>query len=414
MAPRSLTILWNTFSAAPHRLFFWAGAGYAVIAVGVWTVQQASLFTSLLAPIVWSIPYPAAHGFMMIHGLFAFYFFGFLLTTFPRWLNGEPIPKVIYLPAWLLLLGGAHLFWIGLFIGKGAVITGGALVFAGHGLATVGCLRVLMAARPRVPPQQVLIAAGLLFGMVAIALFGWGVSGGDPAILVAARLVGIYPFLLLVIFSVVHRMLPFFTSTATEGYELRRPAHALPFFAAFLAARGLLEFFGLSQWTWLADGGLLAVVTWELVAWRFWRAPAIPLLLILYAGVAWIWLSFALSAAESLYLIVSGAPTRPFGNAALHALAVGGFGSLLIGISTRVTLGHSGRGLATGRLTSLLFLLFQIVPAMRVVPEVLGFWWPPLRVQGFWAGVLWVALFAVWFIVLGRILLRPRSDGRPG
>ncbi|MCH7479015.1 MAG: NnrS family protein, partial [SAR324 cluster bacterium] len=79
-----------------------------------------------------------------------------------------------------------------------------------------------------------------------------------------------------------------------------------------------------------------------------------------------------------------------------------------------VTLGHSGRGLFTDRTIPLLFYGFQIVPVSRIAPEILGYWRPELAVQSFWSGALWVLFFAIWFLGVGSILLRPRSDGRPG
>ncbi len=86
------------------------GGLYAVIAVAVWTLQQASFFSVLYRPIFWTLPYHQAHAFMMIYGLFGFYLFGFLLTTFPRWLDSAPIPKPVYISACLCLSAGANAF----------------------------------------------------------------------------------------------------------------------------------------------------------------------------------------------------------------------------------------------------------------------------------------------------------------
>jgi uncharacterized protein involved in response to NO len=405
---------WRSFSAAPHRLFLWGGALYGVVAVALWTAQQASLYAGLGTPLLWRLPYPAAHGFMMLYGWAGFYLFGFLLTTFPRWLDTAPVPRGVYLAAWALLNAGAHGFWLGLFLGRPLALAACLALLLGYGTALAACLASLLRTERRERGQQVSICYGLAMGMVGIALAAWAVATGAPWAWRAVRWIGIYPFLLQVVLAVVYRMVPFFTGTVTPGYEVRRSALALPLLAVALFARAALGYAGAHALAWTADALLLALLVREMVLWRFWRANFPPLLTILYLALGWIALSFALSLGEGLFLFAGGGPVPPFRNAALHALAVGGFGGLILGISTRVSLGHSGGGLATNRLLNALFIAFQAVPLARVVPEVAGYWLPRWSVQGFWAGLGWVAVFGVWLAAVGPILMRPRSDGRPG
>ncbi len=411
--PPSRAITWQSFSAAPHRLFLWGGGLYAIVAVGLWTLQQASLYTAALPPVFWTVPFPQAHAFMMIYGVLAFFIFGFLLTTFPRWLDDAPLPRRVYLTAWLLLMAGAHGFWLGLFLGRALALA--AVLAMGLGYAVViralaGILLRTQAERS----QQVTILCGLLAGLAGIALMALSLASEAPWAYRAARWIGLYPFLLLVVLTVVHRMVPFFTGTVTPGLEPQRWRGAPPLFAAALLARGALGYGGLWAWTWLPDAVLLLTLLREGIGWRFWRAHFPPLLLILYLALGWFALAFALGTVESLAVLLGGASAPLFGNAALHALAVGGFGGLLLGIGTRVSLGHSGGGLATDRLLAGLFWGYQAVPLARVVPEVLGHWWPLLAVQGFWSGIGWVLAFALWFARVGPVLMRPRLDGRPG
>ncbi|MBI3994104.1 MAG: NnrS family protein [Candidatus Lambdaproteobacteria bacterium] len=409
----ALLVRWRIFSAAPHRMFFWTGALFAVVAVALWTWQQTSLFTPLAAPVLWTVPYAQAHAVLMIYGLFGFYFCGFLLTTFPRWLNAVPVPPALYGAAWAGYTLGAALCFAGLFASRGLVVGGVLALLAGHALATWGCARVLLRT-PGWPLQQVLIVAGLALGLLGLAAAAWSFAGGSQTAYRAARWIGLYGYVLPVVFTVLYRMVPFFTSTVTPDYETRRSAAALPLFVLALAAHGVLGFLEFPGALWLPDALLLAVLLRELVLWRFWRVTGPPLLLILYVALAWFALAFALNVGESLALLLAGAPAPPFRNAALHALTVGGFGSLLLGISTRVTLGHSGRGLLTTRGIHALFWGYQAVPLLRIAPDIAGYWVPALAVQGFWAGWLWVLAFGVWLLGIGPILLRPRSDGRPG
>jgi uncharacterized protein involved in response to NO len=411
MEPR--TASWQSFSAAPHRLFLWGGGLYAVLSIALWTVQQASLYAGWLRPIDWSVPYPQAHAFMMIYGVLGFYIFGFLLTTFPRWLGAEPVPRRLYVPAWVLLMAGAHGFWLGLFLGRALALAAMLAMLLAYGVVLRALLAVLLRAGAE-RTQPLTLSAGLTMGALGIALSAWALASGEPWAWRAAHWVGIYPFLLLVVLTVVHRMVPFFTSTVTPGYELRRSRAAPPLFAVAVGARALLGYAGLDAWTWLPDAALLLTLVRELVLWRFWRASRPPLLLILYLALGWFVLAFALGAAESLSVLLGGALAPPFHNAALHALTVGGFGGLLLGISTRVSLGHSGGGLATDRLLAALFWGYQLVPLARVLPDVLGHWQPMWAVQGYWSGLGWVLVFGLWFWRVGPVLMRPRVDGRPG
>lgn len=411
-AARPRAISWQSFSAAPHRLFLWGGGFYAVVAVALWVVQQASLYTSVLPPIAWSVAYPQAHAFMMIYGVLGFYIFGFLLTTFPRWLSTEPIPRWAYLAAWWLLMVGAHGFWLGLFLGRGLALAAVLAVGAAYAVGLGACLWVLWRTQAE-RRQQVYLCAGLALGLLGIAAMAVSLATPAPWAYRAARWIGVYPFLLGVVLTVVYRMVPFFTSTVTPGYELRRSRSALPLFAVALVGRAVLGYAGLAAWSWLADGALLLTLLRELVLWRCWRVRRPPLLVILYLGLGWFLIGFAMGTGESL-AVLFGAPPGLFHNAALHALAVGGFGSLLLGISTRVSLGHSGGGLVTDRLLNALFWGYQVVPLARVLPDLLGPWVPSLAVQGYWSGVGWVLVFGLWFWRVGPVLMRPRVDGRSG
>lgn len=405
---------WSVFSASPHRMLFWSGVSYSVLAILLWSFLQTSLFQPWLAPILWKLPYIQAHGFMMIYGVFGFYFFGFLLTTFPRWLDQPSVSKPAYVAVWACLFLGAHLFWVGLFAGKYFSLVGSVLMFCAYVIAIREATNILLSAKNASRYQQVVILLGLTVGAFGIALYGWGIATQNFVMLASVSTFGIYLFLLPVILAVLHRMVPFFTSTVTEGYQIRRWPMALWLYLVLLLVFAYLENSHKPEWTWVASLPIALVLTTELVMWKFWLADRRPLLFILYLGLGWIWFSFVLSGSESLYMLLADLPARPFGRAALHALLVGGFGSMLIGISTRVTLGHSGRGLATDRLTAFLFYGFQIVPLARVLPEIAGFWVPPLAVQGYWAGWLWAIVFGIWFVAFGPALTRPRSDGRPG
>ena len=91
---------WQTFSSAPHRVMFFAGATQAVLAMLWWAYDLAARYTGLLPYIDWSLPARHGHQFLMIYGLFPLFFFGFIMTAGPRWLDmpHEPLPGDQNLP----------------------------------------------------------------------------------------------------------------------------------------------------------------------------------------------------------------------------------------------------------------------------------------------------------------------------
>src|SRR5690625_6932285 len=77
--------------------------------------------------------------------------------------------------------------------------------------------------------------------------------------------------------------------------------------------------------------------------WRWWPRGQKPrLLTVLFVGVAWLPLTFALYAGQCIAYELTG--VYWLGRGPAHALFVGFFGSVLVAMVTRVTQGHSGQG----------------------------------------------------------------------
>ena len=98
--------------------------------------------------------------------------------------------------------------------------------------------------------------------------------------------------------------------------------------------------------------------------------------------------------------------------AALHAVTVGFFLTMMIAFVSRVTLGHSGQPLQAGTGLWRLYLAAHWLALTRVATEML---------PGVWSGWLYGAAALGWLLTLaawGRAFLpsywRPRSDGKPG
>jgi uncharacterized protein involved in response to NO len=155
--------------------------------------------------------------------------------------------------------------------------------------------------------------------------------------------------------------------------------------------------------------GLLALATAAAQALRMagWKPLCTlrnPLLWVLHLSFAWIPAGFAV-----LALACFGMAPH---SAAVHLLAVGAMGGLIIGMITRTTLGHTGRMLRAGKAETAMYLLLQAGVLARLA-AALGD--AGLRAGGLVAAtVCWSLAFALFCVVYGPYLARPRVDGREG
>ncbi|HEY5973030.1 MAG TPA: NnrS family protein, partial [Pseudoxanthomonas sp.] len=206
---------------------------------------------------------------------------------------------------------------------------------------------------------------------------------------------------------VAHRMFPFFASNVVPGYKPWRPLWVLALALALCLAHLALELMHAYAWLWVVDVALL-VLTGTML-WRWWpQGPKPALLTVLFVGVAWLPLAFALYATQSIAYSLTG--VFVLGRAPAHALFIGFFGSVLVAMVTRVTQGHSGRALVMPGVAWFAFVAIQVVAVLRVFAEVAP---DPMRWHVI-AALGWLLALTPWVARLGWIYLSPRPDGKPG
>jgi len=228
-------------------------------------------------------------------------------------------------------------------------------------------------------------------GSVALAAYVWG---GDEFWGTTAEGIGIYGFLFPTIYAVAYRMVPIFT--ATSGRDVIRDRFGLHFMLGFSLARMLLMIMDLHSWYWLPDFGLFIVTGRQCWQWRIWRPKPYAIQSVLHWALFWFPLAFLLSAGVNLAESLSGETWLRMEQAALHALVVGGFGTLILGMATRVTLGHAGASVSADAWAARLFLAFQIVPLLRVSCGMLSEAWPAFEIGIYLSGVAWILIFFLW------------------
>jgi uncharacterized protein involved in response to NO len=242
-----------------------------------------------------------------------------------------------------------------------------------------------------------------------IGLLAWTVFmfGGSPLWMFASIKIGSFGFLLPVYFTVAHRMFPFFAASAVPGYQAWRPLWVLGVFWPLVLLHLGLELVHAYRWLWLADLPLLAMTI--ALCWKWWpRQPHPALLAVLFVGLSWLPVTFALYLSQSIAYMLTG--VFWLGRAPAHALFIGFFGSVLVAMVTRVTQGHSGRPLQLPAAAWFAFVAVQVVAVMRIVAELAP---DPMAWQAA-AAVGWLLAFLPWVLRIGRIYLSPRVDGRAG
>jgi len=399
---------WQVFTAAPHRMMFFAGALQVILVMGLWLVELAGRAgwwptLSLAVAPTW------AHMYLMLFGVFPFFIFGFLLTVYPRWMGGTVVPASRYVAAFAFLAAGMILFYAGLFTSRIVLATALALQLAGWGVTLHALLAVFLQA-PKRGPHERLLNLALASGMLGIACFLVGVFSGAPMAFLLARELGLWLFMVPVVFLVAHRMIPFFSQSALINYIMVRPDWGPPLM--FLCAVGhvLLELTGHAAWRFLADAPLALAALHHSWVWQFRRSFHARLLAMLHIAFLWLGLGMTLYTLQSLALLVTGVDY--LGRAPLHALGIGFLTGMVVAMASRVTLGHSGRALEADDLTWYVLFGVNIAAMLRIVAEFL-----PGTVGGILnalAAATWLLSFLLWGWLYVPMYLRPRLDRKPG
>jgi len=372
-----------------HRPFFLGGAIFAILAISMWLLH-------LLDIMPYSLPLAQArmHMAQMIYFFFPFFFFGFLLTVFPRLLSVPQLSPRRYMPMFFCFFAAAVLFSFGLYTGEAWTRTGTGLVVINNIWITFELLCMLRRSKYAHKQMPAFMWIGVAFaspGSLALSVYAWS---GDEFWGIAAEAIGIYGFLFPTIYAVAYRMVPIFT--ATSGRDVVRDRFGLHFMLVFSLTRMLLTIMDLHSWYWLADFGLFLVVGRQCLQWRIWRRKPYVIQSVLHWALFWFPFAFLLSAGINLAEGLSGEMWLRLEQAALHALVVGGFGTLILGMATRITLGHAGEPVSADAWAVRLFLAFQIVPLLRVSCGILSEAWPAFAFGIELSGVAWVLIFFLW------------------
>ncbi len=380
------------FSAGFRPFFLLAGI-WAVIAVPLWLAVLGGHveLPTAFDPVTW-------HAHEMLFGFAQAAIAGFLFTAVPNWTGRMPIQGWPLAAFAALFAAGRVAVLCSAELGPGA-----ALVDLAFPLALIAALGREVVAGRNWRNLPMLAAVGLIAtanALTHLEALGWAATGAAGLRLGTA-------VILLLIGLVGGRIIPSFTRNwlAKRG-GTSLPAPAGRFDAAALAVAAL----ALLLWVIAPDMAavpplmaLAALATLvRLARWQGYRTGAEPLVWVLHLGFLWLPVGFALVA------LASWSPALP-PSAALHALTGGAIATMILAVSTRATLGHTGRDLRADRRTVCIYGLVTAAAVARIGAGLLAGAYLPLLTL---AGAAWLAAFALFLLVYGPMLLAPRATAR--
>ena len=392
---------------APHIAYFLGGLAQILVALILWSLWLLGAFTGAYALPVLPVSPVALHGFLMIYGVFPFFVFGFLATTFPRWMQTAPPPRRAYRNAFALRAAGLVLVYAGLVLGDRAVVLGALIMAVGDARLVAALIGVYRRARKTARSGVLVFVWTLAAEVAGLLLYAAALWRGSPVSPLIAIRVGLFGFLIPTLFGVSYRMIPFFTASVLTGYR-RPPANPEVPMVFLIATVGhaLLASLGFAGAQAALDLALAAAAWYHLVLWFRRDIMRHGLLALLYAGYAWLGVGFALYAASDAEL---AAGYQALGRGPLHALGIGFALSLIVAMATRVTRGHSGRPLASdasswvallGVEAAAILRIAAAIPALdRLAPYDLSVFAAPVAVV---ALLPWAARYAVMLATTRR------------
>lgn len=377
------------------RPFFLLAGAYSLVSIFIWggiSVYGWPTPRLPFMPIQW-------HAHEMIFGYGMAVAAGFLLTAVRNWTH-LPTPQGYPLAGLAALWLAARLAgWLS----PGQILPMMLLDLLFDTWLVVAIFTPILRAKQH---GQIGIASKLILLTLANLGFYLGVAGVLEQGIAWGLYGGLY-FLLALVFTMARRVLPFFIERGV-GYPVtlinRKWLDRLALY--------LFVLFVIADVFWRNAPGaatlaalLFAVHGLRLAGWYTHGLWKKPLLWVLYVGYAGATLGFLLKALAPF--------TTLSPSLALHAFTLGGIGMITAGMMARIALGHTGRDIQQhSRLLAPAFLSLIAAYVARVGLPILFPAHYPL-----WLGIAqasWLIAFAIFVWVYAPILIRPRTDGKPG
>lgn len=378
------------FLSYAFRPLFLIGGLFAILVVTAWVLALHGLGLANMSSL-W-------HAHEMLMGFIMVTVGGFSLTAVANW-TGRPAVSGAPL-VWLALtwLVGRLAMFLSYWLPPGLVLILDQLFPV---LFLLLLSREIIAGRNRrnYPLVGVLITVAILNTVFHMGINQWLPGGARLSIYLL-----IHTFLLLLVI-IAGRIVPNFTANwLRKQKQSRLPVDnvlinrlALFFTVAVGLAAGIIPLHPLTGVLALAAALLHGT---RLIRWCGLATVSNPLLFVLHVAYLWIPVAYFLLACSVFNWVFS--PT-----AALHALTMGAIGSMILAVTTRVALGHTGRPLQAAAATIVAYCIYMLAVLIRVFGPLTGIDY--LLIVDL-SALGWILSFVIYCGVYWSILTGPRID----
>ncbi len=384
--------------AHPFRPFFLLTGLYALVVVLAW---YCFLFLNLPLPLGWS---PLQwHSHEMLYGLIPAAIAGFILTAMCNWTGAKPLKGGGLLALILLWLAGRIAMWAAAWLPAWSVALVDLLFLP---VLAVYVATVLQRHGNR---RNLILVAVLALLTLGNLLMHVGFVSGDTRWLHTGQQQGLDLIMLLMVI-IAGRIIPAFTANWLRNTGGNSDAVIRSAWTDRVAIAGVLLLIPLGWWSTkgMVIGGLAVCAALinglRLIQWNGWLTAREPLLWILHLAYLWIVLALLMRGVAALVPAIPDSLWQ-------HLMGVGAMGTLVLGVMTRVAIGHTGRLMKLPKYGLAIYVAITAATVFRVLAAAQ---WMDYRLGVSLAALFWVLAFGLFVVLYLPILTRPRADGRPG
>ena len=380
-------ILQNSF-----RPFFIVAGIWATLTVPFWILNYFGLLivADNFDILLW-------HQHEMLYGFIAAAITGFILTAIPNWTGRLPIKnKPLGFLVFLWIVGRIGFLTITIFDVKVTALMDLPFLIV---LVLVILREIVSGKNWRNLPVIILISLFTLGNILVHLQLLDVIESAELGIRISI-------FVLSILLALIGgRIVPSFTRNWLSQNQVNRfPSGAgifdkvcLVSLVVFVIAQIITPYHQLTSLLSLLAGLLHGI---RLIRWKVWLTLSEPLIWILHVGYMWLSVALVLIGLAGLTDFV------PY-TSSYHALTIGAFSTMILGVMTRVSLGHTGRTLKATFGTTTIYVFITIASVLRVSESFLN---DSRNLILSFSGIFWTLSFALFVFIYFPILTQPRKS----
>lgn len=211
--------------------------------------------------------------------------------------------------------------------------------------------------------------------------------------------------LLLIVFIISNRVIPFFTKNALVVDSLKVPVvvERLSLLLFFFWLVLLFMPGQYSNFSSMFAAFCIFLIGCRIKKWPWGQVLDVPILAVLYMSYFWLIVAISL---DALNLI----PSINFPRSVItHALSFGYLGGMILSMISRVSLGHTGRKLEASTAMTIGYVIFHVGAFLRVFGPI-----APVDLTLIYtlSGMFWSLSFIIFLFEYVPYLIQPRVDGK--